>query len=160
MSLHINTSFGSVQNLNRVHTFASDWCVSLGYFFILFPHVVSYMSSFLRSRKPFQATFFPFIILLLCKILNFFLKSKYLYNIHSSFPGGSEDKASSCNAGDPDSIPGLGRSPWEDPLEKEMTTHSSILAWRIPWTEEPVDDKNVIFGFLYFYFMFSILAFN
>ena len=26
---------------------------------------------------------------------------------------------------------------WEDPLEKEMTTHSSILAWRIPWSEEP-----------------------
>ena len=26
---------------------------------------------------------------------------------------------------------------WEDPLEKEMATHSSILAWRIPWTEEP-----------------------
>ena len=26
---------------------------------------------------------------------------------------------------------------WEDPLEKEMTTHSSILAWRIPWTEKP-----------------------
>ena len=30
------------------------------------------------------------------------------------------------------SIPG-----WEDPLEKEMATHSSILAWRIPWTEQP-----------------------
>ena len=27
---------------------------------------------------------------------------------------------------------------WEDPLEKEMATHSSILAWRIPWTEEPL----------------------
>ena len=27
---------------------------------------------------------------------------------------------------------------WEDPLEEEMATHSSILAWRIPWTEEPV----------------------
>ena len=27
---------------------------------------------------------------------------------------------------------------FEDPLEKRMTTHSSILAWRIPWTEEPV----------------------
>ena len=27
---------------------------------------------------------------------------------------------------------------WEDPLEKRMTTHSSILAWKIPWTEEPV----------------------
>ena len=30
------------------------------------------------------------------------------------------------------------RSPgWEDPLEKELATHSSTLAWRIPWTEEP-----------------------
>ena len=30
------------------------------------------------------------------------------------------------------------RSPgWEDPLEKEMATHSSIVAWEIPWTEEP-----------------------
>ena len=26
---------------------------------------------------------------------------------------------------------------WEDPLEEDMATHSSILAWRIPWTEEP-----------------------
>ena len=26
---------------------------------------------------------------------------------------------------------------WKDPLEKEMATHSSVLAWRIPWTEEP-----------------------
>ena len=26
---------------------------------------------------------------------------------------------------------------WEDPLEKEMATHSNILAWRTPWTEEP-----------------------
>ena len=26
---------------------------------------------------------------------------------------------------------------WEDPLEKEMATHSSMLAWKIPWTEEP-----------------------
>ena len=26
---------------------------------------------------------------------------------------------------------------WEDPLEKRMATHSSILAWRMPWTEEP-----------------------
>ena len=46
---------------------------------------------------------------------------------HWGFPGGSEDKVSTCNAGDPGSIPGL-----EDPLEKEMATHSSILAWRIP----------------------------
>ena len=37
-----------------------------------------------------------------------------------------------ANAGDTDSIPDL-----EDPLEKEMATHSSILAWKSPWREEP-----------------------
>ena len=41
-------------------------------------------------------------------------------------------KASSYNAGD--LVQSLG---WEDPLEKEMATHSSILAWKVPWTEEP-----------------------
>ena len=83
--------------------------------------------------------------------------------------GSSAGKESSCNAGDPGLIIGLGRSPgegigyplqyswaslvaqlvknspamqetrvqslrWEDPLEKGKATHSSILAWRIPWT--------------------------
>ena len=32
---------------------------------------------------------------------------------------------------------------WEDPLEKEMATHSSILAWRIPWTEEPGGQQSI-----------------
>ena len=32
---------------------------------------------------------------------------------------------------------------WEDPLEKEMATHSSILAWRIPWTEEPTRLQSI-----------------
>ena len=85
------------------------------------------------------------------------------------FAGSSAGKQSACNAGDPDSIPGLGRSAgeeigyplqyswaslvaqlvknppalqetwirslgWEDPLEKGKATHSSILAWTIPWT--------------------------
>ena len=45
---------------------------------------------------------------------------------------GSAGEESACNAGDLGSIPGL-----EDPLEKENATHSSILAWRIPGTEEP-----------------------
>ena len=84
-------------------------------------------------------------------------------------PDGSAGKGSACNARDPGSIPGSGRSPgegigcplqyswaslvaqlvknppamheiwvlslgWEDPLEKDKATHSSILAWRIPWT--------------------------
>ena len=43
-----------------------------------------------------------------------------------------EVKKLPANAGDMGSIPDSGRS-----LEKEMATHSSILAWRIPWTEEP-----------------------
>ena len=32
---------------------------------------------------------------------------------------------------------------WEDPLEKEMATHSRILAWRIPWTEEPGGPQSI-----------------
>ena len=87
----------------------------------------------------------------------------------NSFPDSSVGKESTCNAGDPGSIPGLGRyagegigyplqsswaslvaqlvkNPpamwetwvlslvWEDPMEKRKPTHSSILAWRIPWT--------------------------
>ena len=36
------------------------------------------------------------------------------------------------NVGDMGSVPG-----WEDPLEKEMATHSSIVAWKIPQTEDP-----------------------
>ena len=43
------------------------------------------------------------------------------------FPGGSVGKDSTCSA----------RPESEDPLEKEMATHSSILAYRIQWAEEP-----------------------
>ena len=49
------------------------------------------------------------------------------------FPGDSDSKESACSAGD--SVWSLSG---EDPLEREMATHSSILAWRISWTEEPV----------------------
>ena len=48
------------------------------------------------------------------------------------FPGGSESKESACKAGGLSLIPGL-----EDSLEKKMAIHSSICAWKIPWTEEP-----------------------
>ena len=51
---------------------------------------------------------------------------------HMGFPGGSDCEESACNAGDLHSIPGS-----EDALEKGKATHSSILAWRIPWTEKP-----------------------
>ena len=49
----------------------------------------------------------------------------------SGFPGGKDGKASACNAEDPGSIPGLGRSPGEgngNPLQ--------YSSWKIPWTEE------------------------
>ena len=50
-----------------------------------------------------------------------------------SFPGGSDGKASSCNAED------LAFNPWvgKIPLQKEMVAHSSTLAWKIPWMKEP-----------------------
>ena len=35
---------------------------------------------------------------------------------------------------------------WEDPLEEEMATHSSILAWRIPWAKEPVGQGSQSMG--------------
>ena len=48
------------------------------------------------------------------------------------FPGGSDGKESDCNAGNPGLIPGLGKSPGE-----KIATHSSILAWKLSWMEEP-----------------------
>jgi hypothetical protein len=53
-----------------------------------------------------------------------------MYKLHG-LPCSSDGKESACNAGNPGLNPG-----WEDPLEKGMATHSSILAWRIPWTED------------------------
>ena len=94
-----------------------------------------------------------------------------------SFPDSSVGKESACNAGDPSSISGSGRSAgegmgyqlqytwaslvaqlvknlpvmwetwvrslgWEDPLEKGTATHSSILAWRIPWTIQSMGSQS------------------
>ena len=53
--------------------------------------------------------------------------------VDMGFPGGTVLKNLPAKAGDTGSS-SLGQ---EDPLEEEMATHSSILAWRIPWTEEP-----------------------
>ena len=48
------------------------------------------------------------------------------------FPGGSDGKVSVYNAGDLGSMPGLGRAPREG-----NAIHSSTIAWKIPWTEQP-----------------------
>ena len=57
-----------------------------------------------------------------------------VFTEHRTKPDSGLDgkKESACKAGDSGLIPG-----WEDPLEKGTATHSSILTWRIPWTEEP-----------------------
>ena len=50
----------------------------------------------------------------------------------ADFPGGLDSKVCAYNAGDLGSIPGLGRSSGEG-----NANHSSTIAWKIPWTEEP-----------------------
>ena len=65
-------------------------------------------------------------------------------------PGGSEVKPSACNA-----VRSLG---WEDPLEKQMATHCSTLAWRIPWREKPGPwgcKESDMTELLHFHFHFS-----
>ena len=55
--------------------------------------------------------------------------------IFRGFPGGSVVKNLPGSAGDKElQVSSLG---WDDPLEEDMATHSSILAWKILWTEEP-----------------------
>ena len=59
----------------------------------------------------------------------------YLKNGPWGFPGGSVVKNTPADAGNTrPPFPSMGR---EDPLQQEMAAHSSVLAWRIPWTEEP-----------------------
>ena len=82
------------------------------------------------------------------------------------FPCGSDGKESACNAGDLGSTQGLNPGllhyrqilyhlpvmqetwvqslGWEDPLEKEKATHSTILAWRIPWGRKESDTTEQI----------------
>ena len=76
---------------------------------------------------------------LLCILFNSFvfilenLENMGKYTEYMGFPHSSVGKESACNAGDPNLIPGSGRSPGEG----NSSTHSSVLAQRIPWTEEP-----------------------
>ena len=60
--------------------------------------------------------------------LNFLIPQQY-----KGFPGSSDDKKH-LPAMQETWVQSLG---WEDPLEKEMATHSSVLDWKIPWMQEP-----------------------
>ena len=68
---------------------------------------------------------------MICTV-NDFTFLELLVSESKSFPSGSVVKNLSNNVRDTGLIQGQ-----EDPLEKEMATHPSILAWKIPWTEEP-----------------------
>ena len=71
-------------------------------------------------------------------VLHPFLEKHYfvmLYRLLQSFPGGSVVKnLPAVQEKQEMRVRSLG---WEDPLEEEMATYSSILAWRITWAEEP-----------------------
>ena len=76
----------------------------------------------------------PFSFNFSCYSIHHFQTNKERVNevllIFRTEDGDSDNKESACNVGDP--ILSLG---WEDPLEEGVAIHSSILAWRIPWTE-------------------------
>ena len=75
-----------------------------------------------QCRRPKRGGFHPWVGKIPWR------RNKLPIPVFLSFHSGSDGKEFTCNAGD------LG---WEDPLEEGMATHSSILAWRIPWTEQP-----------------------
>ena len=67
------------------------------------------------------------------------------------FPVGSAGKESGCNVEDLGSILG-----WKDPLEKGKATHSSVLAWRIPWTVSSMGLQRVGYDWATFTFIYIL----
>ena len=89
------------------------------------------------------------LLCVLCWLLLFYLSpwstyhngdtvSQWIFEIIMGLPRGLSGKESTCNAGDMGLIPASGRS-----LGEEMATHSSILAWEIPWTEKPGEPQSL-----------------
>ena len=94
-----------------------------------FPRIKSYLSE--NFRKLFVITHMKawYKHLPMLVQLKYDLSFNQLY-----FPGGSVIKERTCLPTQEIQVWSLG---WEDPLEEEMATYSSILAWEISWTEEP-----------------------
>ena len=74
-----------------------------------------------------KGTHLNFLNYFICLCLKHFIDSSLVVQLVKILPANAGD------AGDVGLIPGSGRYP----LEKEMAIHSSMLAWRIPWTKEP-----------------------
>ena len=108
--------------------FSSKMGYKLGYIVKLHTFETSvYFFSCLYSNKEYKIHVKRWMELLFWEDIFIYLTSFRPKDI----PGGLVVKNPPAHTGDVGSIPGLGRSP-----EKEMATHSSILAWRKPWTEE------------------------
>ena len=72
-----------------------------------------------------------------CRNLYLCFQQKFIFNLLIN-PDSSNGKESTCNAGDPDSIPGS-----KDPLERETVTHSRIITWNILRTRKPGGIQSV-----------------
>ena len=70
-----------------------------------------------------------------CILVEFCLGLNFIVSKWWGFPGGSVVKNPPANAGDTGDMGSITGS--RDPLERVMATHSNILVWEIPWTEEP-----------------------
>ena len=109
--------------------FSSKMGYKLGYIVKLHTFETSvYFFSCLYSNKEYKIHVKRWMELLFWEDIFIYLTSFRPKDI----PGGLVVKNPPAHTGDVGSIPGLGRSP-----EKEMATHSNILTWEIPWTEEP-----------------------
>ena len=107
---------------------------------LFIPSILNYFAEFLSLCLYYQSALawgqvFPFLTLIVV-ILNFQFNNSKISAISKFGFDGSLVSQMLKNL--PSMQETLVRSPgWEDPLEKGMATHSSILSWRIPWTEEP-----------------------
>ena len=117
--------WATVRGVTKSQTRVSDSCFQFLFHFKLNKYILIQRYSPLSLSHTLQC-----VILKMLSFPCYNLKSIY-ENIYV-FPGGSEAKASAFMW--ETWVGSLGR---EDPLEKEMATHSSTLAWRIPWTEKP-----------------------
>ena len=88
-------------------------------------------------------TYFPYIyrslqLVIIFPYISHSINRILCFPLGKGFPGGSVSKESASIQGT--WVPSLGG---EDPLEKEMATHSSILAWKILWTEKPSELQSM-----------------
>ena len=97
----------------------------------VFIKIVQFYSTDLHYHLYYNLYSHVYLSLFICFLFCFFIGLSVFYGL----PGWLNVKESTCNAGDIETqVQSLG---WENPLEKEMATHSSILAWKIPRAEEP-----------------------